>query len=819
MEVILKQTQFMKNIKKIAAIAGIALASLALIGALIVIYFSRNLPTVEQMSSREVTESTKIYDRTGEFLLYEIHGEEKRTNLSADQIPDIIRKATIAIEDSSFYEHSAFDIKGIMRAVFVDIVEGRKAQGGSTITQQLAKKAFLTDEKTFTRKIKELILAYRIEKAYSKDEILNLYLNQIPYGNNAYGIEAASQMYFGKSAKDISLSEASMLAAIPNAPSYYSPWGSHISELEDRRQYVLKRMADLGYIDEQQKASAISQRPNVLPQPKKSSFAIAPHFVMYVQEQLNKKYGEDFVSTGGLKVITTLDKGLQDMAMKAVEDGAERNTKLYEGHNAALVAEDPKTGQILAMVGSKNYFSPSEPAGCIEGKNCYFEGNFNVAAQGLRQPGSSFKPFVYMESFIKGFTPDSILFDVPTEFSVKDDCPAIPNYSDINSNCYHPQNYDHLFRGPIMMKDSLAQSINVTAVKTLYLAGIDDVLSLAERFGISTFKDKASVGLSLVLGGGEVKLTDMVSAYSTLATEGIRHNQTTILKVEDKNGKVLEEYKDESERVIDEQYPKLINDILSDRDLRAPLFQSSLNQTEVPGYQVALKTGTTNNYIDAWVYGYTPNMVVGVWAGNNNRYPLQQKGGSVLAAVPIWHAFASEAFKTKASELFNKPDPVASAIPMLRGELDATNPHNILYYLNRLDDPQYPKWEEGVQQWLRINKITSLTAPTYSYSEGETVPIIGSGSVMISLNSLKNGDFVRVPTDLIANISSSGPQIKKVEFYLNNNLLDSRIGDLGANYQFIFHIDPNILKSQNKAVIRITDASNNQTEEEIILYK
>ncbi|MDD5099139.1 MAG: transglycosylase domain-containing protein, partial [Candidatus Colwellbacteria bacterium] len=292
----------MKNFKKFAAIAGAVLAILATIGALVIIYFSRNLPTVEQMSSREITESTKIYDRTGEFLLYEIHGEEKRTNLSADQIPDVIRKATIAIEDSGFYEHSAFDIKGILRAVLVDIMEGRRAQGGSTITQQLAKNAFLTAEKTFTRKIKELILAYRIEKVYSKDEILDLYLNQIPYGNNAYGIEAASQMYFGKPAKDISLSEAAMLSAIPNATTYYSPWGSHISELEERRQFVLEKMADLGYIDEQQRSSAVLQRPDVLPQPKKASFAIAPHFVMYVQEQLDKKYGEDFVSTGGLKV-------------------------------------------------------------------------------------------------------------------------------------------------------------------------------------------------------------------------------------------------------------------------------------------------------------------------------------------------------------------------------------------------------------------------------------------------------------------------------------------------------------------------------------
>lgn len=808
------------SLKKWLIIAGLFLASMAITGAGIIIYFSRNLPTVEQISNKELTESTKIYDRTEQFVLYEIHGEEKRTNISADQIPDVLRKATLSIEDSEFYNHSAFDIKGIIRAVFVDITKGYKAQGGSTITQQLAKKSFLTDDKTFTRKIKELILAYRIEEMYSKDEILNLYLNQIPYGNNAYGIEAATQMYFGKPAKDISLSEAALMAAIPNAPSYYSPWGSHTTELEERRQFILKRMNDLGHIDTQQKEAAINQRPHILPPPKRASFAIAPHFVMYVQDQLNKKYGEDFVSTAGLKVVTTLDKDLQDAAMTAVKEGAEKNTESYEGHNAALIAEDPKTGQILAMVGSKDYFSDPEPEGCIPGSTCYFEGNFNVATQGLRQPGSSFKPFAYMEAFAKGLTPDTILFDVPTEFNAKEDsCPAIPNYNDSRTDCYHPQNYDHLFRGPIALKDSLAQSINVTAVKTLYLAGLDDVLDLASKLGITTFKDKSRVGLSLVLGGGEVKLLDMMSAYSVLATEGIKHDQSTILKIEDKNGKILEEYKDKSQKVVDEEYPRLINDILSDRNLRAPLFQSSLNLTEIPGYQIALKTGTTNNYIDAWVYGYTPNLVIGVWAGNNNRHPLQQKGGSILAAVPIWHDFAIKAVKSRPSEVFTKPDPIATTIPILRGELDVSNPHTILYYLNKLNDSQYQKWEEGIQNWLRSNKISDLVNPSYSYSDGQTPPTIGSGPITISLVFPKNGDFIGSNTSVTANISASGPQIKKVELYLNNNLIDSKMGDLGANYQYIYNIDPNILRSQNKLIIRASDSSNTQSEEEIIIYK
>ncbi|MDD4930789.1 MAG: PBP1A family penicillin-binding protein [Candidatus Colwellbacteria bacterium] len=807
----------MKKIGKIATITGIAIAAISIISAGTIIYFSRNLPTVEQISNRELTESTKIFDRTGENLLYEIHGEEKRTNISADQIPDIIRRATISIEDNEFYTHSAFDVKGILRAVFIDIKTGKKAQGGSTITQQLAKKSFLTDDKTFTRKIKELILAYRIEKIYSKDEILNLYLNQIPYGNNAYGIEAASLMYFGKSAKDISLSEAAMLAAIPNAPSYYSPWGAHTTELEDRRQYIIERMNELGYIDAQQKDSAINSRPKILPQPKRASFAIAPHFVMYVQDQLNKKYGEDFISTAGLKVTTTLDKELQDIAMKSVKETVQKNTELYQGHNAALVAEDPKTGQILAMVGSKDYFADPEPEGCTPGSNCRFEGNFNVATQGLRQPGSSFKPFSYMEAFIKGFTPDTILFDVPTEFNVN--CPSVPDYNSASNECYHPQNYDRLFRGPITMKESLAQSINITAVQTLYLAGLDDVISLADRLGITTFKDRNRLGLSLVLGGGEVKMIEMMEAYSTLAADGIHHNQATILKVEDRNGKILEEYKDKEEKVVDPEYPRLINDILSDVALRAPLYSSSLNLTQVPGYQVALKTGTTNNYIDAWTYGYTPNIVIGVWAGNNNRYPLQQKGGSILAAVPLWHDFASQAIKTRTNETFIRPEPMTSAIPMVRGELDRTNVHNILYYLNRLDDQQYPNWEEGVQQWLRTNNITTLSGPTYSYPSGEAPTIPGSGVLTIDLINPKNGDFIDKDQDVIANISDSGPQIKKVELFLNETLIDSKIGELGANLQYSFKLNLNILKSQNKLIIRATNGADTQTEKEVIVYR
>ena len=798
-------------------IAGI-IGTSAAIGVLGYAYLSRNLPTVGEITTHELVESTKIFDRTGEKLIYEIHGEEKRTYLPPEKIPDVLRQATLSIEDSGFYEHAAFDIRGTLRALWVDIKKGYRAQGGSTITQQVAKNSFLTPEKSIIRKVKELILAFRLERIYTKDEILNLYLNQIPYGQNAYGVEAASQTYFGKPAKEVSLAEAAMLAAIPQAPSYYSPWGSHTIELEQRRQYVLSQMKSAGFIDEQQYNSAAMNKPAVMEQPKTASFALAPHFVMEVQEYLNDKYGEDFVSKAGLKVITTLDADLQEIANTAVSDGGDRNTELYSGHNTALIAMDPKTGQVLALVGSKDYFKPPEPEGCVEGSTCRFEGNFNVVTQGLRQPGSSFKPFAYISALIKGLTPDTILFDVPTEFSSGNpNCPAIPDYNNESTECYHPQNFDHIFQGPITLKESLAESINVTAVKTLYLAGLDDTIQLAERLGITTLSDRSRIGLSLVLGGGEVRPIEMAEAYSVIANDGVKNPYTFILKVEDKEGKTLEEFKENPEKVVDANYARLISDILSDRNLRSPLFQSSLSLTEVPGYQIAMKTGTTNNYVDAWTFGYTPNLVAGVWAGNNNRYPLQQRGSSILAAVPMWHDFFSEAVKLRPNEPFPKPEPQGTNIPILRGELDRENPHNILFYLNRLNDPQYLNWEAGVQEWLRTHILPEMSIPTYSYAEGDEPGSVGTGP-RVEFVSPGNGEFITGDPTLRSRIVS-GADIIQIEVYINDRLVDLVSGNMGkeANYQKLFPI--NEFKNQNKIIIKASDSSGNSGEKELIIYR
>jgi len=686
---------------KLAGLFILACLLLGVWGLISVARMAQELPNPEEFIDGQITQSTKIYDRAGEVLLYEIHGDQKRTVIPFSDIPQYSREATLAIEDQNFYHHAAMDWKGTLRALITNLTTGEMSQGGSTITQQLARNTFLTAEKTIQRKIKELILANWIEEKYTKDKILELYLNQIPYGTNAYGIESASQTYFNKSAKDLSLAESATLAAMIQAPSYYSPWGTHMEELINRKNYVLEQMNKLGFIDKQEEESA--QKIKLVFASQNIGIIKAPHFVMMVEDYLIQKYGEDIVEKGGLRVITTLDWKLQQIAETAVENGANRNTELYQGKNAALVAQDPKTGQILALVGSKDYFDKS------------VDGNFNVAVQGLRQPGSSFKPFAYVTAFEKGYSPNTVIFDLPTEFSSYTDvCRLVNiNYNDENPLCFHPQNFDGDFRGPINLRNSLAQSINVASVKVLYLAGLNDTIKTAQNFGLTTINDPGRYGLSLVLGGGEVKLIDMVEAYSVFSQEGIKHNQAIILEVDSAKGDILEKYLDQATRVIDQQYPKLVNNILSDIDARAGLFQSSLNLTVFPGRDVALKTGTTNDYKDAWTLGYTPSLTIGVWAGNSDNIPMQKHAGSILAAVPIWSEFMNAALQNYPMEFFNKPDGVQENKPMMNGEYIINGQvHEILYYVDKTNpmgpqplnpeyDSQFWNWELPLKNWRK----------------------------------------------------------------------------------------------------------------------
>lgn len=710
-------------------------------------YYSRFLPDPNNWQNRRVIQSTKIYDRDGKNLLYEIHGEEKRTVVPFDQIPQIVKNATITAEDAEFYNHFGINFRGILRAILADVTNKKLIEGGSSITQQLVKNTYLSPERTFSRKIKEFILAIALERRYSKDEILNFYLNQIPYGSNSYGIEAAAQTYFNKSAKDLSLAEAVYLAALPKAPSYYSPYGSHPDELKARANYILERLYELKYISRKDHQDALNNQINFIGQ--KTQIA-APHFVMFTRDYLNEKYGEDFVEKGGLKVTTTLNLDLQKIAENAVEEGAKRN-EIYNAKNASLVAIDPKTGQILAMVGSKDYFGNPEPDGCEPGKSCQFEPNVNIATR-LRQPGSSFKPFVYATAINNGYTPDTVIWDVPTEFNPLCSWTGVAEPGIDQNTCYKPKNYDGKFRGPVTLKEALANSLNVPSVKVLYLAGINNSINTAESMGITTLKDRSQYGLSLVLGAAEVKLLDIVSAYGVFATNGMRQKPTGILKVEDSNSHVLEEYKDESQKIISDQVAREINNILSDNNARALMFglYSPLSLADRPA---AAKTGTTQDpndatkAKDAWIIGYTPSLVAGVWTGNNDNAPIEKGGAGVMAAGPIWHDFMTQALKDKPIETFPKPDPTVTDKQILNGqyqisvklrinknngllasektpqdsveEKDFKEVHNILYWVDKNDpqgsppenpdgDPQYKNWEAAIQNWIKTNYLQSF---------------------------------------------------------------------------------------------------------------
>lgn len=684
-----------------------AWAALIAIAFFSVLFFllTRDLPSPEEITTRAVSESTKIYDRTGTILLYEVSGGQKRTVVPLSDIPQTLRDATIATEDQDFYSEPAFDIKGIARAVFQNIIHAGAVQGASTITQQLARNAFLSSEKTLTRKLKELILAVELNRYYTKDKILELYLNEIPYGPNIYGVEAASQAYFSKPVSDLSLGESAILAALPQAPSRYSPWGIHVDLLLKRQKdVVLPRMLSTGRITRSQYETALAE-PIIFAEPNLTGIK-APHFALAVRDYLIEKYGEDVVRTGGLRVKTTLDWDLQQTGERVVAEGAARNEKLFGGGNAALVAEDASTGQILAMVGSRNYFDKA--AG----------GNFNVATQGLRQPGSALKPFVYLAGFTKGYTPDTILFDAPTEFSTNAACPAVPDLNKSDSRCFHPQDFEGYFQGPMTVRHALAQSVNVPAVQMLYLDNKKYAIDIMQSFGLKTLDDPNKYGLSLVLGGGAVHLIDLVRAYSVLAEDGVARDQTFVLEVRDKSNNVLEEYQEASTRVIDAQPVRLTNDILSDADARAGLFQSSFDLTVYPGYDVAMKTGTSNDYKDAWTIGYTPSLVVGVWAGNNDNTAMHRQGSSILAAVPMWHNFMVEALKKQPLETFPKPDPVTPSKPILNGQFVQPDGsvHSILYYVDTEDptgpppsnparDPQFNNWETTVQIWTASHPV------------------------------------------------------------------------------------------------------------------
>jgi 1A family penicillin-binding protein len=686
------------------------------------------LPDFQSFSQRKIIESTKIYDRTGEILLYDVHQNISRTVVPFDEISRHVKNATVAIEDSEFYQHKGMDLKALFRAFFVNLKKGQFRQGGSTITQQLAKNVLLTSEKTITRKIKEMLLALKIERFFSKEEILTLYLNEIPYGGNNYGVEAASQAFFGKSSRDLTLAEAAYLAALPKAPTYYSPYGYHREELKNRKNHILDRMEKLNFITNKEKELAEKENVRFLSRAEKN--IKAPHFVMYIKSYLEEKYGREILEEEGLKVITTLNWDLQKKAEDLVAAYAEENEKKFNAQNAGLVGLDPKTGQILAMVGSRDYF------------NVQREGNFNTVLA-RRQPGSSFKPFVYATAFKKGYTSETAVFDLETEFNSSCNPDGAPKEGTKEEECYRPKNYDGVFRGPVTFRQALAQSINVPSVKVLYLAGLNESIETAKDLGIITLADPSRYGLTLVLGGGETMLLEMTAAYGVFANDGMKNQTTGILKIENKKGKTLEEFASYPQRVLEPNISRLINDILSDNEARAPAFGSQ-SYLYFPERQTAAKTGTTNDYRDAWVIGYTPNFALGVWVGNNDNSPMEKKVAGFIAA-PLWNAFFREVFKNLPVENFTKPEPPQAGLrPVLKGEWRGGNSylinsvskkrateftpkelieekilvqvHSILYWLNKNDplgpapadpysDPQFLLWETPVRNWVKSQNI------------------------------------------------------------------------------------------------------------------
>lgn len=657
-----------------------ALIGFAALIILLFAWYAKDLPTPGKIKNYQAAASTQLFDRNGK-PIYALHGDIQRNLLDSKDIPTNVKQATVAIEDKSFYRNHGIEFKSIARAIYSNITNRRIGQGGSTITQQFVKNALLSPKKTFTRKIKELILSIEIEIMYNKDEILTMYINEIPYGSNAYGIEAASKIYFNKHANELTLAEAATLAALPQRPTYLSPYGTHPDARIARVNLVLDSMVQMKYINADEAVKAKEEAKNIKFS-KPQEYIVAPHFVQYVKEKLVAQYGEQMVNEGGLKVTTTLDLDKQVIAEKAVKDAAEGRFNNINASNGALVSIDPKTGQVLAMVGSADYF------------NNDIQGQVNVA-DSLRQPGSSFKPIVYATAFKNKYNPATTLWDVTTDFG----------------GGYTPKNYDGTTHGPVSMRKALAGSLNIPAVKTLALAGVDNSLKTAHEMGITSLNGSSDqYGLSLVLGSGEVQLDDLTTAYGVFANNGDLAPTTPILKVVDAKGKTLDEFKENEgkKNVLDPQIAYEISSILSDNDARSFTFgsNSALNFGDRP---VAVKTGTTSLYKDAWTVGYTPSVVTGVWVGNNDGTPMTAGAAGAMAAAPIWRQYMQGVLGDSSAEDFNRPKGIEDVtVDKLSNKLPSNNSPETITDI--FASWQIPKDRDDIHINIKLDKYTSKRA-------------------------------------------------------------------------------------------------------------
>lgn len=587
------------------------------------------LPSPTRLTSADKALTTEFFDRNGK-LLYRMYEGRNRILVSLRELPPYLIQATLAAEDKNFYHHPGIDPIAILRALYANF-KNQSLEGASTITQQLIKNTLLTPEKTYSRKIKEIILALWAERIYSKDEILQMYLNEAPYGGPAWGVEAASQTYFGKSARNLTLAQASFLAGLPASPTQFSPYGTNPELSKIRQKAVLNSMVENKFINQSQADLAYAEDLHL--QPATNNIK-APHFVMYVKDLLAQKFGQRVVSQGGLKITTTLDLGLQQQVEKIVSEQTPPLTSLNIKNAAVLVTDGP-TGQILAMLGSKDYHEQNF-------------GAFNVTTA-LRQPGSSIKVATYAAAFKLGFSPGNTILDVPVRFA------------DEWGNSYSPQNYDGKYHGPVSIRTALGSSYNIPAVKMLSTVGVEEMAQTAKDLGITTFNDPKRFGLSLTLGGGEVKMIDMMTLYGALSQLGSKRVATPILKVTDSNGNVLEEYENHSTRAITPEVAYLVTDILIDNKARTPAFGSN-SLLNIPGKTVAVKTGTSDNKRDNWTFGYTPQFVVGVWVGNNDNTPMnQQLTSGVSGAAPIWNKIMQSLLEGKENQAFTRPAGVIEA--------------------------------------------------------------------------------------------------------------------------------------------------------------
>lgn len=651
-------------------IIAACLLALTTVASLVLLwlYIFKDLPLPATLATRQPNLTTRIFDRRGQ-LLFKFYKNENRTLVSLSEIPPTVRQATIAIEDKDFYSHQGISYRGILRAIWKNLSSGTLT-GGSTITQQLVKNSLLSSEKTWRRKIREAILAIKVEWYFPKDQILEMYLNQVPYGGNTYGIAEAAETYFGKRIQDLNLAEAAFLAGLPASPTEFSPYGSQPQLARSRQQEVLKKMVENNYITQKAVDTALSTKIKI--RPAKTDI-LAPHFVMYIKDILSKKYGNAIVEQGGLQVYTSLDLDIQETAQKYLTDEIDKDRFLHVTNGAAFITK-PQTGEILAMVGSRNYFDTQN------------DGNVN-ATLALRQPGSSIKPVNYAAALANGFTTATIIPDTPITFQI----PGQPPYS--------PTNYDRRFHGNIPLRTALGSSYNVPAVKVLSAIGVFRMIEQGKKMGITTWDDPSRFGLSLTLGGGEVKMVDLATAYGSLANLGDRVDLQPILRIDDSHGHVIEKltctdanlplpssssnfttkfidsnFSQETvgcnkQLAVDPKIAFILGDILADNAARTPAFGPN-SDLVIPNHRVSVKTGTTNDLKDNWTIGFTPDFLVATWVGNFDGSPMSYVASGITGASPIWNKIMTSLLSGHAdSPVVVPPDIVKVEICSLTGTL------------------------------------------------------------------------------------------------------------------------------------------------------